>query len=245
MQVTISNVDLTPLRWPSSEQDSQFNYDFAAVSSRVQAWFEKHGRSIQSLSINLNSDDLSGTLEEVECMLLGLLRAVQGTRQHLSLRVAGAPLLAAKVWLHLYESAAASGSTLWHYLETLDIKIEGNCAEGTSEAKISATARAVLCTLPSIPSLKIANISLVDVKLYSIPVALREATQLEEFSLEFASTKSTDTLKQAILLPVRQPALPLPPYLRKLRLQNLPFHYDSIITLVPKVCSQLEYFQLI
>ena len=217
------------------------------MSSGVQAWFRKHGSSIRYLNIQINAAELIFTLAKLKEIIVSMLRATHENLEHLLLAISGAPLLAAQIWRQLSQTDGTQESPPWPNLTSLQIEVEGSSVEGASEAAASTAALAVLCTLPSIPSLKKVNISLIDVKLHIIPRVLRNAVYLEELSLEITSNNNNnDQLKQtSIQLPMkRSAALPLPPNLKTLRLANLPFYYDHIVTLVPKVCRNLECFQL-
>ena len=231
LQVAITDDDL----WPTSKPAT----DFQALKN----WFDRHGKMIRKLRIDLNRwENEFCCLETLETMLVDVLRAVHGTLTHLDLRIQGAPLATAHAWLQLLSSTVTSSQAqMWPHLDVLKLEIDGQGA--ASQAHASYLARQVLSTLPALKSLRKVDVSLNCVKLCVLPPALGICDQIEEFSLNFAANGGP----VGLVLPAKRPSsLPFPRNISELSLINPPFATEDLINAVVQigVYHNLEAFTI-
>jgi hypothetical protein len=199
----------------------------------VTSWFAKHGKSIRKLHIDLRRwKSRYCSLEDLEKLLVEIVRAVQGNLTQLVLGVQGAPLETAHAWLEHVSSFLLNNTpnTLWPHLTVLELYIYGKGA--ASQAQASYVAKKVLSTLPSLRPLRKVAIILSSTKLCVLPPELSDCDQIEELTLNFSSPKAGEAVA-GLLLPAKRPSsLPLPPNLKKLFLRNPPFSVSDVIDIV-------------
>lgn len=177
-------------------------------------------------------------------MVLEILRAVHNNLTHLVLRVQGAPLLTAHVWLQLASEVSSPQSDkskpkFWPNLSVLELEIDGQGA--SSQAQASHAAKQVLSTLPCLKSLKEVSINLTSTKLRVIPTVMGTCDQVEVLMLNFAANGKPEGL---VLPAKRLISLPLPKNLKKLCLINPPFASEDVIDAISRNYKNLETFTL-
>ncbi|KAL4535753.1 hypothetical protein Ndes2526A_g06564 [Nannochloris sp. 'desiccata'] len=231
-EVSITDDDL----WPISKPIANFK--------AVKSWFAKHGKFIRKLRVDLAKWETKHcNLQTLETMLAGALRAVHGNVTHLVLRVQGAPLTSAHVWLQLASEVSSpqldnNKAKLWPNLRVLELEIDGKGAPSQSQA--SHAAKQVLSTLPCLKSLREVSISLTSTKLRVLPPVLGICDQIEELIIDFAANGEPGGL----VLPAKRPSLPLPKNLKKLCLINPPFAFEDVIGAVNRSHTTLEIFSV-